>query len=697
MTNTDIIKKDFLVEIGTAELPPKALPELAQAFCSNIQTSLAVSRLEHGDVQLYATPRRIAVLIKNLSTKQTDEQVERRGPPIKVAYKDGEPSKAATKFAEANGVSLDDLERLETSKGEYLVYRGVESGKETKFLIPVIVQEALDKLPIPKRMRWGDTDASFVRPVYWVVMLLGIDIIDCEFFDIKSDRISRGHRFMANRSITIEQPSAYKNIMQHVGKVIVDFKERRDLIQEQTKDIANSVKGEALIDADLLNEVTALVELPSPILGDFDKRFLDLPREVLISTLQEHQKYFPVVKSDGELLPHFITISNIESKEPMQVKKGNERVIMPRLADAEFFWETDLKTPLEQRINHLDKVIFQKDLGSLGEKVQRTKKLAQFIAEKIGADVEQTERVASLAKCDLLTDMVGEFPDLQGIMGRHYATKQNENPVVANAIQEHYLPRFAGDSLPSSKVAQAVSLADRLDTITGIFSIGKIPTGTRDPFGLRRLSIGVLRILSEKELDLDLKELVTFSESLLPVQEKLADTVNDVMNYINERNKFYLTEQGYSHDQIAAVLATGSSNPLDLTERLEAVKEFITMPAAPNLAAANKRVSNILKKNAESLNELPPINVNSMSEKAEYALYQALQPLHGEISGLLNAHRYKDILVRLARLREPVDDFFENVMVMSDDDLERSNRLNLLRDFKTLSSSVADLSELAFE
>jgi len=601
MTQSEKMEKDFLVEIGTAELPPKALRDLAQAFCSGIQTGLAASRLAHGKVELFATPRRLAVLIESLEIRQPDEQVERRGPPVKIAFKDGAPTKAAEKFAEGNGVSVDELERLETPKGEYLIYRGTETGQAANELLPSIVQESLDTLPIPKRMRWGDSDASFVRPVYWIVMLLGNDIIEAELFDIKSDRVSRGHRFMANRSITIEQPSAYKNVMRHVGQVMVDFNERREMIQQQAETIAADRNGLALIDKDLLDEVTALVEQPTPILGDFDPRFLELPREVLISTLQEHQKYFPVVNKDGDLLPHFITISNIDSKEPEQVKAGNERVIMPRLADAEFFWNNDLKTSLIQRSEGLDKVIFQKNLGSLGAKTQRVTELAKFIAEKIGADVERADRVASLAKCDLLTDMVGEFPDLQGIMGSYYATKQKEEAVVAEAIREHYLPRFSGDDLPQSKVAQAVSLADRLDTIVGIFSIGKKPTGTRDPFGLRRLSIGVLRILSEKELDLDLKELVTFSESLLPEQKESVDTVTDVMDYINERNKHYLAEQGYSHDQVAAVLATGSSNPLDLTERLDAVKEFVGMPAAPNLAAANKRVSNILRKNSEQL------------------------------------------------------------------------------------------------
>lgn len=691
--------KNFLVELGTEELPPKALRDLSHAFQVGIQAGLAVERLNYSDIKVFATPRRLGVLVQNLNTQQADEIIERRGPPVDRAFDaNGLATKAATAFAQSNGVEVDDLEQTKTVKGVYLVYRGTEPGKATVELMPAIIKEALDKLPIPKRMRWGNRTESFVRPVHWLLMLFGNDVVPCEILGLTSGRITYGHRFMAPEEISISQPSAYQNLLLHAGEVIADFSERRKLIQEQVHAKSTEVSGRAKIDNDLLNEVTALVEMPVAILGDFDKRFLKLPKEVLIATLEQHQKYFPLYDASNNLLPNFITISNIKSRRPELVKSGNERVIRPRLADAEFFYRSDLKKDLEQRIGDLDKVVFQKDLGSLGDKVARIEALAKFVAsllpKKERPSTEFVERAARLCKCDLLTDMIGEFPELQGVMGRYYALEQNENSDIALTLDEHYLPRFSGDKLPSNLLGQVLAIADKLDTIVGIFAIGKKPTGTRDPFSLRRHSIGVLRILVEAELNLDLRDLIAYSLEQMPVAFRKTTVIDEVFAYIQERARGYFLEQKFNADQIAAVFASNTASPLDMQHRLRALQKFAALPAAPNLAAANKRVSNILKKNAEALSNLPEINVAKMTEKAEYALHQALQPLHNEIEGLLNANRYTDVLLRLARLREPLDAFFDQVMVMSEVDVERENRLNLLKDFHKLSSGVADLSLL---
>lgn len=692
-------KQNFLVELGTEELPPKALFDLAHAFKVSIQAGLAVQRLHHGEVEMFATPRRLAVLVHDLDTTQNDEVIERRGPPVDRSFDtDGNPTKAATKFAESNGVSVAELEQTKTEKGSYLMYRGTQAGESTIKLLPTIVKEALDTLPIPKRMRWGNRSDSFVRPVHWLVMLLGENVVDCEILGLKADRISFGHRFMAPQNISIPQATAYKNLLNHGGQVIVDRLERRKLIEQQVLDAAATLNGKAILDKDLLDEVTALVEFPKAILGDFDQRFLDLPEEVLIETLQQHQKYFAIRNAEGKLLPNFITISNILSKDEAKVKHGNERVIRPRLADAEFFYHTDLKIPLADRTAGLDKVVFQKDLGSLGDKVKRIEGLAKYILSllprKNGVSDDLVSRAARLCKCDLMTDMVGEFPELQGIMGRYYATAQNEDTDVALTMDEHYLPRYSGDRIPEKLLPQLISIADKLDTISGIFAIGKKPSGTRDPFSLRRQSLGVLRIMTEAELDLDLRDLILFAIKQLPDQYIDLTLIEEIFGYMQERARGYFTDKDYAQDQIAAVFASDANSPLDMQLRLEALKKFTQMPAAPNLAAANKRVSNILKKNAEQINVLPAIKVNKITEKAEYALHQALQPLRSEVDSLLNAKRYTDVLLRLARLREPVDQFFDEVMVMSEDQTERENRLNLLKDFRHYCSGVADLSLL---
>ncbi len=693
------LTSDFLVELGTEELPPKALRDLSNAFKVSIQAGLAVQRLQHGDVDVFATPRRLAVLVKDLDLQQADKAIERKGPPVDRAFDENKfPTKAAKAFAESNGVDVYDLHHVKMGKGTYLVFRGSEQGKASKDLLPVVVKDALDQLPIPKRMRWGSRSESFVRPVHWLLMLLGKEVVDCEILGLSAGRVTYGHRFMAPQEISIEQPSAYKNLLVHAGEVIPSFSERRKQIEEQVIDSAQSVDGKAVIAAELLNEVTALVEKPYAVLGEFDKRYLELPEEVLIETLQQHQKYFPLRSTNGEILNNFITISNILSKEPEQVKLGNERVIHPRLADAEFFYKNDLKRSLESRTRDLDKVVFQKNLGSIGEKVKRIEALGlhmlQGLEESSKINADQVKRAANLCKCDLLTDMVGEFPELQGVMGRYYASHQNENSDVALALDEHYLPRFSGDELPSHILGQVISIADKLDTIVGIFAIGKKPTGTRDPFSLRRQSLGVLRIIIEKELNFDLRHLIAASLKNMPEALRKPEVAEEVFVYMQERARGYFLDHNSTSDQIASVFATNTGSPLDMHKRLEALQKFVQMPAAPNLAAANKRVANILKKNASVLDGLTKVDINIMAEKAEYTLYQALQSVHSDVDGLMQAQRYTDVLLRLARLKDPIDDFFNDVMVMSEDPAERNNRLSLLQDFNTISTNVAHLSLL---
>ena len=691
--------KDFLVELGTEELPPKALRDLINAFKVNIQAGITSQRLQHGEVEIFATPRRLAVLIKDLEIQQADEAIERKGPPLDRAFDENKfPTKAAKAFAESNGVDVYDLHHVKMGKGTYLVFRGSKPGKPTLELLPAIVKQALDQLPIPKPMRWGDRSDSFVRPVHWLLMLLGKNIVECEILGLKAGRITFGHRFMAPQEISIEQPSAYKNLLEHAGEVVPDLSLRRKQIEQQVLAAAQTVNGQAIVDNDLLNEVTALVEQPFAILGSFDKRYLDLPEEVLIETLQQHQKYFPLRDFEGGLLNNFITISNIKSKDPEQVKLGNERVIHPRLADAEFFYNSDLKRSLESRIVDLDKVIFQRDLGSLGKKVKRIEALSLHMLDSLEKSPkiseEQVRRAANLCKCDLLTDMVGEFPELQGVMGRYYAIQQKENIDVALALDEHYLPRFSGDKLPSQILGQVISIADKLDTIVGIFAIGKKPSGTRDPFSLRRQALGVLRIILENELDFDLRNLIAASLRKMPEAHRKPEVVEDVFSYMQERARGFFQDKNATNDQIASVFATNTGSPLDMQKRLIALQKFVQMPAAPNLAAANKRVANILKKNSDAIQSLNKIDVNKMTEKSEYAFYQALQTVHKDVDGLMHAQRYTDVLLRLARLKDPVDDFFNDVMVMSDNPIERNNRLNLLQDFHTLSTNVADLSLL---
>lgn len=688
--------RDFLVEVGTEELPPLALPELEAAFADGIRKGLGEATLPHGELRSFATPRRLAVLVRDLAATQPTQSIKLKGPPVGAAFgKDGAPGPAALKFAEKCGVEVGALSRVTEGKGEFLYFEGDKPGRKTAGLLAGIVQRSLDALPIPKRMRWGASTAEFVRPVHWLVLLYGAELIPTRLLDTDARAATRGHRFMAPRDFPLAHAAEYEATLRGAGKVVADFTARREMIREQVVATGKSLGGAALVDEALLDEVTALVEWPSALAGSFEARFLALPREVLISTLQHHQRYFPVVGAGGKLLAHFITVSNIESREPHKVIAGNERVVRPRLSDAAFFWEQDRKQTLAARIPALDAVTYQAKLGSLGEKVLRVAKLAGQTAQLIDANREQAIRAAQLAKCDLLTSMVGEFPELQGIMGRYYAAADGEPVEIANAIDEHYLPRGAGGALPTTGAGTAVALADKLDTLAGIFSIGQKPSGTKDPFGLRRAAIGVLRILIEKKLDLDLRALVTAAVAEQPPKSDTA--ANELWEYLIERLRAYFLDPAsatsvanLSTEMFDAVRASNPVSPLDFAARLNALATFLALPEAASLTAANKRISNILKK-AEA-GTAGAVDVGTLREPAEKALHEALAGLLSQVERSLGKRDYTAALAKLATLRPVVDAFFDGVMVNAEDANLRRNRLALLSQLRQQFIRIADLS-----
>lgn len=683
--------EDFLFELGTEELPPLALPELERALAESLRSALAAAGIAHGELVSYAAPRRLAVLIRSLATRQGEQRIKRRGPPVSAAFdKQGQPTRAATAFADSCGVSLETLGRIHEGKGEFLYFEATQPGAETASLLPGMVQAALDALPIPKRMRWGASEAQFVRPVHWVVLRLGAAVLPARILDTDSGGRSRGHRFHAPGWLDIDAPARYADILREQGHVIASFAERRDMIRHQVTTSAAAQGGTAVLDESLLDEVTALVEWPVAVVGRFDERFLALPREVLLSTLQEHQRYFAIEGADGALTPFFITISNIDSREPVRVREGNERVVRPRLSDAAFFQQQDRRAPLAAWRDDLDKVTFQAKLGSIGDKVRRVQALAAHIAPALGGDAAHAERAALLCKCDLLSAMVGEFPELQGIMGAYYALADGENPEVAAAVREHYQPRGAGDALPGTLTGAAVALADKLDTLAGIFAIGQKPSGTKDPFALRRAAIGVLRIILESRFDLDLGELVAQAVKLQPVQQ--AGCAEEVLSYILERLRAHYQEAGVASEIFDAVLATGSRRPLDFDARVNAVAAFRSLPEAESLAAANKRIANILKKSAAEA--ATSVDVSLLQVDAERALHAALVGVSAGVEADLGSRRYNAALTTLAGLRPAIDAFFNDVMVNDPDPALRANRLALVGRVRELFSGVADLSRL---
>lgn len=684
---------DLLIEIGTEELPPKALKKLSAAFYAGVKDDLEKAGLAFTSMKAFASPRRLALLISDLEINQQDKEVERRGPALTAAFdEDGCPSKASQGFARSCGVAVEELEKLETEAGAWLVYKTTQKGRATSELIPEIVTSALDKLPIPKRMRWGSLDTQFVRPVHWVVLLFGDKVVDAEILSVKSGRETRGHRFHHPEKINIPSPAEYEMLLETQGKVIADFDRRMHAIRGQVEEIALNKKGKAIIDEALLEEVTSMIEWPVAVMGDFEKRYLEVPQETLILTMKTNQKYFHVVDSKGTLLPHFITVSNIESKDVSKIQQGNERVIRPRFSDAEFFWSQDRKTRLIDRSDSLGTVVFQKQLGTLLDKTRRVSKVAIAIADHLQGDTQLALRAAALCKCDLMTDMVGEFPSLQGVMGRYYAIHDKEHPDVANALDDYYKPRFAGDDLPKTITSQSLAIADRLDTLVGIFAIGQTPTGDKDPFALRRAALGVLRIIIENELDLDLLHLVKISAEQHDKSIKAHAAESAVVEFMLDRLNAYYLDKGIRADVLDAVISTKPTKPMDINHRLLAVDTFRQLAAAESLAAANKRISNILKKVEGKLPEA--IDEKLLQEAAEKNLYKTLTTLDDKVQTLIDQAKYQDALSALSALRDTVDSFFDKVMVMADDEAVRNNRIALLNKLHGLFIQVADISKL---
>lgn len=686
--------RDLLIELGTEELPPKALKKLIKAFEASIKKGLETAGLSFTGISSFAAPRRMAVIVDGLQERQEDRLVERRGPAVASAFDDeGNPTKAVQGFARSCGVEVEELEKLETKKGAWLVFKKLQTGSEAASLIPEILQQALNDLPIPKRMRWGTLPGEFVRPVHWLVLLFGDDVIPYDTLGVSSGRESRGHRFHHPANIRINSAQSYVAQLETEGHVVVDMTARREAIRGQVLELATQLGGEAILNEALLDEVTGLVEWPVALSGSYDKRFLELPAEALISSMEEHQKYFAVRDKSGELLPYFITICNIESRDPAQVIAGNERVILPRLSDSAFFWETDRKRPLADRQEQLKTIVFQNKLGTVFDKSERVAMLAAVIATKIGGEAPLAERAARLAKCDLVTEMVGEFPDLQGIMGRYYARLDGEHTDVAEALDEQYLPRFAGDSLPKTKTGQAVSIAEKLDTLVGLFGIGQPPTGVKDPFALRRAALGVLRIVIENELDINLLELLDTAQQGFDDSLTEENVTLDVMRYLFDRLRGYAQDKGIKSDVFEAVLAVQPTRPLDFMQRLYAVDAFRQLEQAEALAAGNKRIGNILRKN-DAEGDAGQIDESLLSEEAEKALASKLSAVSDKVRPLMESADYAGVLTTLAEMRETVDGFFDAVMVMDEDLTVRQNRLAILNQTRALFLGVADISHL---
>ncbi|MEH8022336.1 glycine--tRNA ligase subunit beta [Rheinheimera metallidurans] len=680
---------DFFVEIGTEELPPKALRTLATAFADSLQAELEKLELSHADVHWYAAPRRLAVRINALAPQQADKVVEKRGPALSAAFDaNGNATKAAQGWAAGCGIKVDQAEKLETDKGAWLLHKALVKGASVVSLLPEVVAQALAKLPIAKPMRWGSSDAEFIRPVQTVVMLYGNDVVPATILGRASGNQTHGHRFHAPAKLTINNADHYLTALRQ-AYVVADFAERKAFIAEGVEKAAAEHKGKVQVDDALLEEVTALVEWPVVLVGSFDESFLQVPAEPLISTMKDNQKYFPLLDENGKLMNKFIFVTNIASKDPQQIISGNEKVVRPRLGDAQFFFNTDRKKTLEQRLDSLKTVLFQQQLGTLAEKSERISKVAGFIAEKIGADKHSAVRAGLLSKADLMTNMVGEFPEVQGIMGMHYARLDGEHEAVALALNEQYMPRFAGDQLPSRLEGAAVAIADKLDTLVGIFGIGQAPKGDKDPFALRRAAIGALRIMVEKQLPLDLLDIIAFSQQTFADKLSNVNVAADVLDFMLGRFRAWYEAEGYSVDVIQAVLARRPTDPSDFDRRVKAVAQFRKLDSAPALAAANKRVANILAKVEGDI--AIAVNPSLLHEVAEQALYTAIV---AEQAYQVSQHSYTEGLMHLASMRDVIDTFFDQVMVNADDVAVRTNRLALLKQLRELFLQVADISVL---
>ena len=684
--------QNFLVEIGTEELPPKALKTLATSFADNVEAELNQAGLSFDKIEWFAAPRRLAVKVLNLVTQQPSKEIEKRGPAVSAAFDaEGKPTKAAEGWARGCGITVDQAERISTDKGEWLVHRAKIEGQPTKNLLNGIVANALAKLPIPKPMRWADKTVQFIRPVHTVTMLLGDELIEGEILGVASARTIRGHRFLGEKEFEIQHADQYPQLLREKGSVVADFNERKAEILAKSQAKATALGGVADIEESLLEEVTSLVEYPNVLAAKFEERFLAVPAEALVYTMKGDQKYFPIYDKEGKLLPHFIFVSNINPEDPTAIIEGNEKVVRPRLTDAEFFFKTDLKQKLVDRLPRLETVLFQQQLGTLKDKTDRIEQLAGEIAKQIGADEAKAKRAGLLSKCDLMTNMVFEFTDTQGVMGMHYARHDGEDEEVAVALNEQYMPRFAGDELPKSLVASAVALADKFDTLTGIFGIGQAPKGSADPFALRRAALGALRIIVEKNLPLDLEDLVKKSAALFGDKLTNQNVVADVVDFMLGRFRAWYQDEGIAVDVIQAVLARRPTRPADFDARVRAVSHFRTLDSAEALAAANKRVANIL---AKAEGDIGAIDVALCVEPAEQVLAQSVLSLAKEVQPLIAQGEYTAVLDKLAGLRQPVDNFFDNVMVNAEDAKLRQNRLAILNTLQGLFLQVADISLL---
>lgn len=680
--------QDFLVELGTEELPPKALASLGDAFLAGIEKGLQAAGLNYTDKQVYAAPRRLAVLIRQLDVQQPDRSINIDGPPRQAAFDaEGNPTQAALGFAKKCGVDLAEIDQ----SGAKLRFSQHIPGKATASLLPTIVEDSLNDLPIPKRMHWGASREEFVRPTQWLVMLLGDQVVECTLLAQQAGRESRGHRFHHPENVVITTPANYVEDLRK-AYVLADFAERRELIAKRTAELAMQQEGTAVVPQALLDEVTALVEWPVPLVCSFEERFLEVPQEALITTMQDNQKYFCLLDSEGKLLPRFITVANVESRDPKQIVLGNEKVVRPRLTDAEFFFKQDKKQPLETFNERLKNVVFQAQLGTVYDKAERVSKLAAFIAPLIGGNAQRAGRAGLLSKCDLATEMVGEFPEMQGVAGYYYAQNDGEPEDVALALNEQYMPRGAGAELPQTLTGAAVAIADKLDTLVGIFGIGMLPTGSKDPYALRRAALGVLRILIEKQLDLDLTTAVEFAVKQYGAKVKAAGLSEQVLEFIFDRLRARYEDEGIDVATYLSVRALKPGSALDFDQRVQAVQAFRKLPEAEALAAVNKRVSNLLSKAEGAIAD--HVEPKYFDNANEFSLYSAIQQADQAVQPMAAARQYSESLARLAALRDPVDAFFEAVMVNAEDAKVRANRYALLSRLRGLFLGVADISLL---
>ncbi len=684
--------ENLLIELGTEELPPKALKKLALGFRDGLVGQLESAELSFDSVEWFAAPRRLAVRINSLQAKQNDKQVEKRGPAVQAAFdQDGNPTKAAMGWARGCGIEVSEAGRHKTDKGEWLLHVASVAGKSLEELVEGFIAQAIKQLPIPKPMRWGSGREEFIRPVHTLIAMYGDKVLPASVLGLESGNQSQGHRFHHRGLVEVSNANSYEADLE-AAHVVVDYNKRQAMIVEQMAAASAEHNAKTIEDADLLDEVTSLVEWPVALVGSFEERFLDVPAEALIYTMKDDQKYFPLLDQDGKLIPKFVFISNIESKDPIQVIEGNEKVVRPRLADAEFFYNTDKKNTLESRLESLATVLFQKQLGTLKDKSERISALAGFIADNVGANKAQAERAGLLSKTDLMTEVVMEFTDIQGVMGKYYALNDGEDAVVADALYQQYMPRFAGDALPSSLEACAVALADKFDSLVGIFGIGQHPKGDKDPFALRRAAIGIIRILIEKELNVDFKQVAEFAKGLFGDKLTNEKVIDDVIDFMLGRFQAHYQEQGVKVEVIRAVEVKKPTSALDFERRLNAVVNFAKLDAAVALAAANKRVNNILAKNGKG--EFTEINQSLLADDAEKALVEQLVAVMPAVKAAYDEGDYQLGLEKLADLRSVIDDFFDNVMVMADDAQVKNNRLAILAELQGLFMHTADISVL---